>query len=92
MRLIIHAVHPAGFPIDIELEPSEQEKVDAIVERLCKQGYRAPAATWPTGPDGAPLCVKHGGIPMVKREKQGDEWYSHRIITASAEERYQNRS
>jgi hypothetical protein len=88
MRLIIHAIHPSGFPIDIEIEPGEQEKVDAIVERLCRQGYRAPMSTWPTGPDGAPLCFKHGGIPMSKREKQGDSWFSHRVITASGEERY----
>ena len=48
----------------------------------------ATGGTGPTGPAGAPLCSKHGGIPMVKREKQGDEWYSHRVITASGEERY----
>ena len=88
MRLVIHAIHPAGFPIDIELEPSEGEKVDAVVERIARQGYRAPHAPWPTGPDGTPLCLRHGGVMMAKREKQGDEWYSHRIITPDGEERY----
>lgn len=88
MRLVIHAVHPAGFPVDIEVEPNEQEKVDALVERIVRQGYRAPGSTWPTGPDGAPLCLKHGGISMTKRSKQNDEWHSHKIVTASGEERY----
>lgn len=88
MRLILHAIHPSGFPIDIEIEPGEQEKVDAIVERLCRQGYRAPMSTWPTGPDGAPLCLKHGGVLMSKRSKQGDEWYSHRIVAPTGEELY----
>ena len=87
MRLVIHAVHPAGFPIDIDLEPGEQEKVDTIVDRLLSQGYRAPTAAWPTGPDGKPLCPRHR-VAMSAREKQGDTWYSHRLITASGEERY----
>lgn len=33
---------------------------------------------WRTLPDGTPICPKHG-VPMRKREKQGDEWYSHSV-------------
>lgn len=34
------------------------------------------ARDWRTLPDGTPICPKHN-VPMRKREKQGDEWYSH---------------
>lgn len=88
MRLVVHAVHPSGFPVDIELEPSEQDKVDTIIDRLCLKGYRPPLAAWPTGPDQAPLCLKHGGVAMTKRSKQGDEWWSHRVISPQGEELY----
>ena len=33
-------------------------------------------ATWATTPEGLPICPKHG-VPMRKRERQGDTWYSH---------------
>ena len=32
-------------------------------------------------PEGAPICPKHN-VPMVKREKQGDTWFSHNMGTA----------
>jgi hypothetical protein len=88
MRLTIHAVHARGFPVEIELDHDEQEKVDTIMDRLCRSGYRPPEAVWPTGPDGAPLCMKHGGVIMSKRSKQGDEWWSHRVVTPGGEELY----
>jgi hypothetical protein len=50
------------------------------------------AGTGPYGyrwtPEGLPICPKHGEV-MQKREKQGDIWYSHRIIdTDTGEELY----
>jgi hypothetical protein len=36
------------------------------------------ARDWRTLPDGTPICPKHS-VPMRKREKQGDEWYSHSV-------------
>lgn len=36
------------------------------------------ARSWQTLPDGTPICPKHN-VPMRKREKQGDEWYSHSV-------------
>lgn len=30
-------------------------------------------------PEGLPICPKHGEV-MAKREKQGDIWYSHKVI------------
>lgn len=39
-------------------------------------------------PEGLPVCPKHGDV-MGKREKQGDVWYSHRVIDpTTGEEHY----
>ena len=42
------------------------------------------AATWQTTPDGIPICPRHG-VPMRRREKQGDTWYSHNVGTDGEE-------
>src|SRR5690606_5750129 len=40
-----------------------------------------------TTPAGeVPICVKHGEV-MHKREKQGDEWYSHSVIDPATGEK-----
>lgn len=38
------------------------------------------AQVWVELPDGRVLCPKHG-VPMKKREKQGQSWYSHNVGT-----------
>jgi hypothetical protein len=38
----------------------------------------ARATTWQTTPEGLPICPKHH-VPMRRREKQGDVWYSHNV-------------
>lgn len=63
---------------------------DITVDRFCdlldRAGHAAPApAQWHTLPDGTPLCPKHQ-VPMRKREKQGDLWWSHRVFNADGEE------
>lgn len=87
MRVTLHAIHPTGYPIDIELDANEYERLDQIVQRLLDRGYRAPAQAWPLSPEGLPICPKHQAV-MAQREKQGDSWYSHRVITAHGEELY----
>ena len=42
------------------------------------------AAIWQTTPDGIPICPRHG-VPMRRREKQGDTWYSHNVGTDGEE-------
>lgn len=60
--------------------------VDTFCDLLDKASYAAPApAQWQTLPDGTPLCPKHN-IPMRKREKQGDLWWSHRVFNSDGEE------
>lgn len=63
---------------------------DITVDRFCDlleaASYAAPAPQqWQTLPDGTPICPKHN-TPMRKREKQGDEWWSHRVFGPSGEE------
>lgn len=38
-------------------------------------------------PDGLPICPKHG-VPMQKREKQGDTWFSHKVTDANGNDQY----
>lgn len=45
----------------------------AVIARWCNENR--------TTPNGTPICPKHG-VPMTKREKQGDVWYSHNTGTA----------
>lgn len=66
------------------------QATDITVDRFCDlldtASYAAPApAQWQTLPDGTPLCPKHN-VPMRKREKQGDLWWSHRVFNADGEE------
>jgi hypothetical protein len=63
---------------------------DITVDRFCDlleaAQYAAPAPQqWQTLPDGTPLCPKHS-TPMRKREKQGDEWWSHRVFGPDGQE------
>ena len=47
--------------------------------RLLPEAGIAPvqaATSWATTPEGLPICPKHR-VPMRKRERQGDTWYSH---------------
>jgi len=54
-------------------------RVVSVTKWLEKRGF-TPERTPKTTPDGTPICPKHG-VPMRKREKQGDEWYSHNMGT-----------
>jgi hypothetical protein len=37
--------------------------------------------------DGLPICARHN-VPMRKRERQGDEWHSHKVIAPDGSELY----
>ena len=77
------------------IEASRESDVHAYLRRLTEaleqiaaamQAQEAKTYTWT--PEGLPICPKHGAV-MRKREKQGDVWYSHRVIDpATAEELY----
>jgi hypothetical protein len=72
----VEAFHKAGFRVTFATTAA---KVDGAVSWLQKRGFNAERAPRTT-PDGTPLCPKHN-VPMRKREKQGDAWYSHNVGT-----------
>ena len=69
MRLRLEAIHPSGFPVTLEFEPYEEAKLDAVIERLVSQGYRAPASQPATPPaDQSPRCPVHGDLKPSTKE------------------------
>jgi hypothetical protein len=80
-------IHPLGYPLRLTVDAREGEKPDELLARLQAKGYRPPWQPWPTSPDGMPICSKHQAV-MVAWEKQGDTWYSHRVVTVQGEELY----
>ena len=88
MRMVVKLVHPLGFPCEIDLLEEEAQTVDTLLAAMLQRGYRPRAGEWPTGPSGAPLCLKHGGIEMQQRERQGDVWHSHKVITEQGDDLY----
>ncbi len=78
-----------GFTLDVQTEPFDYRRLDAVLGHLSDMGFAPdrPAVVWSTTPDGLPICPKHGA-PMRRREKQGDEWHSHKLINGHGEEVY----
>ena len=76
--LKITARHPLGFVIEFEFEDGDD--VNKKARGLAKLGYTSPTNgdDWRRTPEGLPICPIHGEV-MVKREKQGDEWHSHKV-------------
>ena len=75
----IRCQHSSGFEVRIECDSLDE--AEALMAVLVKKGYRSVNATneWPKGPDGSPLYPKHNAV-MQKRQMQGDEWYSHKLV------------
>lgn len=76
-EVIIVAYHSLGFEVQF---PGEPEKLEAQIAWLLAHGYRSHRGFQYT-PDGLPICPRHG-VPMLKREKQGDKWFSHNMGAA----------
>lgn len=82
----IYAVHPAGYLVKFALD--EGEHLADAVELLVEREYRpSHGDAWPRTPDGLPICPKHGEV-MTQREKQGDTWYSHKVLDENGEVLY----
>lgn len=77
MRGHVQAIHPSGFQVTLTIE--DLEKLDGTIDWLLARGYR-PTTTdaWQRTPTEEPLCPKHR-VVMSLRQRQGDEWYSHRV-------------
>jgi len=75
--ITIIAFHPSGF--EIRITQDEFDKLEQSVNYLLKNNFR-PQLGYQYTPEGSPICPRHN-VPMVKREKQGDIWYSHNVGT-----------
>ena len=74
----------------IVIDDIARSQIDETVDWLLAHDFvpDPPAGDpWPKTPSGEPICVRHNAV-MVKRQRQGDEWFSHRVINANGEERY----
>ena len=79
----IIAYHPAGFEVRFEVELKE---ISEMVLKLEKRRYR-PSREVQMTPDGLPICPRHG-VPMTERKKQGDIWFSHKVVDPVSGETY----
>jgi len=65
-----------------EIILEELKKQTAILNQILAQQNASSSYQWT--PEGLPICPKHNEV-MPKREKQGDVWYSHKIIDEQGE-------
>ena len=73
--ITIIAFHPTGYELHI---PVTFEELPGTMRRLAARGYtpsREPILT----AEGLPICPHHG-VPMQQRNKQGDNWFSHKLV------------
>jgi hypothetical protein len=70
----IIAYHPSGYEVRFEVEPGE---LAAMIHKLERHRFRASRELAYTA-EGMPFCPRHG-VPMVRRSKQGDKWFSHKV-------------
>ena len=75
-----------GLDVTLECEV-DARKLDASLRYLVSQGLEPTPRplVFDLTPDGKPICPRHRA-PMSEREKQGDRWYSHRVLDAAGEE------
>lgn len=62
------------------------EQVPDQMRQLKARGFR-PRVSFDRTPDGQPICPRHGAV-MRTREKQGDEWHSHKVTDRHGKEHY----
>jgi len=84
MKAIIDTISPNGNAIRFETpeEPLEEllKHLPALERKLEAAGYMANAERhYPKTPSGEPICPKHMEV-MDAREKQGDHWFSHKVL------------
>ena len=66
---------------DLEITAATFNDLRKAVQRLLPEAGIEPvraAPRWETTAEGLPICPKHG-VPMRRREKQGDVWHSHNV-------------
>jgi hypothetical protein len=88
MKARIITISPRGYVVEFETENGAEFRdllkgLRPLETALNHAGYR-PNGQIPKSPEGLPICQKHGEV-MRLREKQGDEWFSHKVIDEHGE-------
>jgi hypothetical protein len=76
-----------GYNVTLSFDLSDLKHLPAALNRLRGYGVEPQANEWAYTPEGLPICPKHG-VPMQKREKQGDTWYSHKVLGEDGRDYY----
>jgi hypothetical protein len=78
-----------GVPVDLWRADLGIETIEQLVDQITgRDGWAAAGdKSFPTLPDGTPICPRHG-VPMKLREKQGDQWWSHNVARDGEEPCY----
>ena len=78
-----------GVPVDLYRADLAIETIEQLVDQITRREGWAAAGdkSFPTLPDGTPICPRHG-VPMKLREKQGDSWWSHNVAGEGEEPCY----
>jgi hypothetical protein len=85
---------PVKVTLDVRIEGAAgtveftvlPEQLPDQLAQLARRGV-TPRVGFDTTAEGHPICPKHR-VPMRRREKQGDEWYSHKVVDAQGVEHY----
>lgn len=89
MKASIETLSPLGFLVHVEIEVSGIEallKQLPDIELALREAGCRPSVP-PRTPDGLPICEKHDE-PMTEKQKQGDSWFSHKVVTDDGQELY----
>ena len=73
--ITIIAFHPTGYELHI---PVTFEELPATMRRLAARGY-TPSRESVLTAEGLPICPRHG-VPMQQRNRNGDLWFSHKMV------------
>jgi hypothetical protein len=82
MKATITTISPSSYVVAFETQEMRLEELIGQLPKL--ERILAGAGYLPNGemmksPEGLPICPRHGEV-MRQREKQGDAWYSHKVV------------
>jgi hypothetical protein len=82
MKATITTISPSSYLVNFETPDMRLEELIGQLPKL--ERILAGAGYLPNGemmksPEGLPICPRHGEV-MRAREKQGDAWYSHKVV------------
>lgn len=81
-QITIKALHMSGFEVSVPVQGTSLDAIDSAIADLIARGYRPPTTSgdgWQKTPTGEPICPRHQ-VVMRLRNKQNQEWWSHRVI------------